>query len=176
MKRRLKIPVIAVGVIVALGVGVYLDYVMQGDVIRIGIEWELVAYDAEGRLIARWHIREVLPLRWFLITDTGFDNLIRKAVGQSAGQPPGAQYVAIATGTSCTTASTALTGEVSRVLATYSEPAAKQFRQTATFSSVGGIQSAGAFNAAVGGVLLSCQTFPSITADTLEVRITYTLS
>jgi hypothetical protein len=176
VQRTLGILPLTAAVVAILGFALYVDYGVQSNSVRVGMDWEVIAYDAQRRVVAYQHIRDGVPLRLLLITDTGFDDLVRKAVGQSSGQPTGAQYVAIGTGSTCTAASTGLVGESARVLATYDEPATKQFRLTATFSSVSGIQSAGAFNAAVSGVLLSCQTFASITADTLEIRITYTLS
>jgi hypothetical protein len=119
-----------------------------------------------------------------VITTTGINNLIRKAVGQSSGQPAGAQFVAVGTGAGTISAgSTLLATEIDRISATYSEPASAQWMEDAIFGpgrAVGTVTEAGCFNSlnSGAGVMLAGQNL-SVTkqsADTLEIQWTFSIS
>jgi len=118
-----------------------------------------------------------------LIVKAGKD-LISNCTGKSTGQPAGAQYVAIGTGTASPTADdTQLGAEVARGLATYAHTAGQNtWTETYTFGAgqgTGGITESGVLNAASLGSLLSRQVFSVINKggdDSLQVQWTYTIS
>lgn len=113
-----------------------------------------------------------------VITTTGINNLIRKAVGQSSGQPAGAQFVAVGTGGgTISSGSTLLANEIDRISASYSEPASGQWMEDAIFGpgrAVGTITEAGCFNSlnSGSGVMLAGQNLSvsKQSADTLEIQ------
>lgn len=119
-----------------------------------------------------------------VITTTGINNLIRKAVGQSSGQPAGAQFVAVGTGPGTISAgSTLLANEIDRISAAYTEPASAQWMEDAIFGpgrAVGNITEAGCFNSlnSGSGVMLAGQnlTVGKQSADTLEIQWIFSIS
>ncbi|MGB9615531.1 MAG: hypothetical protein ACPL3B_08520, partial [Fervidobacterium sp.] len=106
-----------------------------------------------------------------VITTTGINNLIRKAVGQSSSQPSGAQFVAVGTGAGTISAgSTLLANEIDRISASYSEPGSAQWMEDAIFGpgrAIGTITEAGCFNSlnSGSGVMLAGQNLSVVKAS-----------
>jgi hypothetical protein len=141
----------------------------------------------KGRIFAKLYNGDGVSLIAYtpnIITTTGINNLIRKAVGQSSGQPAGAQFVAVGTGAGTISAgSTLLATEIDRISASYSEPASAQWMEDAIFGpgrAIGTITEAGCFNSlnSGAGVMLAGQNL-SVTktsADTLEIQWIFSIS
>lgn len=137
-------------------------------------------FDKNGKLKLEKTIKNI-------IVYTGND-LIRKTVGQSSGQPVGAQWIAIGSGTTAPTgADTALETELDRKAATYAEQETvagykDQWTEQVTFGAgegTGNVSESGCLNAAAAGTLLCRQTFTAIpkgASDSLQVTWTFTIT
>jgi hypothetical protein len=141
---------------------------------------ELVLVDKEGGIVGR---RESPNM----IVYNGND-LIRDCVGQGTGQPAGAQWIAIGTGTvSAAGTDTALGTESARTSGTYAEAETgggykDQWTEQCTFGAgvgTGNISESGCFNANSGGTMLCRQTFTAIpkgASDSLQITWTFTIT
>ena len=110
-----------------------------------------------------------------LITNAGFD-LICDVVGLDA-QPSDITHIAIGDGGAGNATATTLTNETDRQAGTYAHtPGTKTFTFTATFTTVVAATEYGCLNAAAVGSLLNTAGFSSITVDSLEIEVTFTLS
>lgn len=110
-----------------------------------------------------------------LITNAGFD-LICDVMGLN-DQPSDITHIAIGDGVAGDATATTLTSENQRETGTYAHtPATKTFTFTATFTTVVAATEYGCFNAPAVGDLLNTAGFSSITVDSLEIEVTFTLS
>jgi len=137
-------------------------------------------FDENGNLTGDWTYKNT-------IVYAGND-LIRDAVGQASGQPAGAQWIAIGTGTTAADPTdTALESETARGQGTYGESetgAGKKDKWTLQYTfgagvGTGDITEAGCLNAASAGTLLCRQTFTAIpkgASDSIQVTWTFTIT
>lgn len=110
-----------------------------------------------------------------LITNAGFD-LICNVIGLTT-QPSDITHIAIGDGTAGGVGATTLTHETDRQEGTYDHTeTTKVFTFTATFADVVAATEYGCLNAAAAGDLLNTAGFSSITVDSLEIEVTFTLS
>lgn len=110
-----------------------------------------------------------------LITNAGFD-FICDVIGKDA-QPSDITHIAIGNGVAGDATATTLTSETDRQAGTYAHtPGTKTFTFTATFTSVVAATEYGCLNAPTGGTLVNTAGFSSITVDSLEIEVTFTLS
>jgi len=151
----------------------------EGVTIRGQVKMEL--FDVQGDLV---DFRDWSPN---MIVYAGND-LIRDCLGQSSGQPAGAQWIAIGTGTDAVSgADTTLGTESSRKPSAYAEAETggglkDRWTEIVTFGAgegTGAVTESGCFNASGAGSMFCRQTFAVINkgaGDSLQMTWQFTIS
>ena len=168
-----------------LAIGLILIFASIANTTYSSLQIEQIQDDANGLLDFHGQV-DVLKNGQLMVSDHNiitniFRNTVRDHIWNNSASIATWRYLAIGNGTGGTASSTTLVDEQDREISTYSEPAGYQARHVYTFSFAGDltISETGIFNDATTGVMCNYINFtgiPVTSADTLEVRITYTLN